>query len=329
LDTFVRAEAANGVPTSTLARSRVHEAFGGAVGVELEGPEQRLARLRSEVTELQQLTEDASQNSSGKELLGADPASVLAELKLLEQRLSGIAQDGPPVWRAGQTATGKYTIPQTLSTRLDRLASGQETLSSAPGQMTYEINHAPSTAALVDSSRVAALEGTVAQIEHRLGVIPSDCPFRNLEDAVDQLQKRVTLLDTAKADAMGRRVHAIIGEVEALLSKKAELQGCRVGPDVDRQVNELYEFCHRWTATSASLPTIVSRLHSLQALHQQSASFASRLDSLEQQQEELTVLLDTTNQAVTELGLGMKENMTIVRDNMRSLEEKIGALALK
>jgi len=131
------------------------------------------------------------------------------------------------------------------------------------------------------------------------------------------------LLDSKRIEAIAHQVHVVMGDVDSMLAKKAELQGSNAGADIDQKVNELYEFCHRWTATSASLPLIVSRLQTLQSLHQQSASFASRLASLETQQDELIKLLETTHVAVQELGRSLHENMTIVKENMRTMEEKM------
>merc|ERR1719197_738724 len=93
--------------------------------------------------------------------------------------------------------------------------------------------------------------------------------------------------------------------------------------DTDGKVNELYEYCHQWNAPSLALPQTVARLRSLQALHQQSASFTARLHALEQQQEELLKLLETTNTAVRGLGEGLQENMATMKDNFANIEAKV------
>eukprot|EP00415_Alexandrium_ostenfeldii_P001363 UN1363 len=133
----------------------------------------------------------------------------------------------------------------------------------------------------------------------------------------------MSLLDPQRLESIRASVHKVMGDLDQALAKKADLMGANADPELDRKVGELYDFCHRWSATAASLPSIVSRLQSLQALHQQSATFASRLTALEQQQDDLVKLLEATNKAVQDLGVGLKENMTIVKDNMRSLEEKM------
>merc|ERR1712100_423084 len=108
---------------------------------------------------------------------------------------------------------------------------------------------------------------------------------------------------------MGQRVTAVMKDVDKMLEKKAQLEDRSRNDEIDQKVAELYDFCHRWNAASASLPHVVARLRSLQVLHQQSASFVTRLQSLEEQQEELMRMLDTTNSAVNELGHGLQENM--------------------
>merc|ERR1711976_348774 len=114
-------------------------------------------------------------------------------------------------------------------------------------------------------------------------------------------------------------------DVEQLLSKKAELDkktGGAVDHDHDKKINELFELCHSWSCTAASLPAVVARLQSLQALHQESESFASRLGALDSQQQDLAKLLDSTNASVGELGKHLKDNMSAIMENMKALEQK-------
>lgn len=317
-----------------------YEAFGATPGSRgFEPPEQRFIRLQAEVAELLRIAEDNSHSdpAAAADLLGADPAAVAAELRVLEQRLGGLARDGPPAWQslpadvAGKVAggpTGPCTMSGSLVNQLHHFTSGGiknnvPSTEQNDGRVTYEISYTPSTGAIADSSKIAALESSIADIEKQLGAIEPTFPFADLQTAVTHLQKRVSVLDTQKIDTIRAGVQKVMGDMDALAAKKAELEGGSTDQNLDKKVNQLYEFCHRWSATAASLPAIVSRLQSLQALHQQSASFASRLLALEQQQDELTKLLEVTNTAVQQLGKGLQENMTIMNDNMRSLEEKL------
>jgi len=331
---------AAGVVGAARPRHTEYEAFGSAPGwARFEPPEQRLARLQAEVAELLALVEGASMQEGGAgaaELLGAEPAALGAELRVLEQRLGSLARSGPSAWQAPTGAeaiggpAGGCAMAGSLVHQLEHLAAcGGEAATAAgasavgDGCVTYEISYSPDAGEIAESANIAALESSIAEIERQLGVLEPNCPFSDLQTAVVQLQQRLSLLDTQKLESIRNGVHKVMGDLEQALAKKAELDGNGADPELDRKVSELYEFCHRWSATSASLPAIVSRLQTLQALHQQSATFASRLTALEQQQDELAKLLDVTSRAVQDLGRGLQENMTIVKDNMRSLEEKI------
>lgn len=315
-----------------------YEALGSTPGLaRLETPEQRLLRLQGEVAELLMLAEGAArQEDSGgaADLWGAEPAAVSEELRVLEQRLGSLASSGSSAWQAGAEAidgpAGRCAMAGSLVSQLERLAAGGASAATASeaavagdGRVTYEINYSPDVGALAESANIAALENSIAEIEKQLGVLEPSCPYSDLQTAVVQLQQKMSLLDPQRLESIRASVHKVMGDLDQALAKKAELMGANADPELDRKVSELYDFCHRWSATAASLPSIVSRLQSLQALHQQSATFAARLAALEQQQDELVKLLETTNKSVQELGVGMKENMTIVKDNMRSLEENM------
>jgi len=338
-DSFAKREAGASASSSSRPRAE-YEALGSAPGLKgFEPPEQRLARLQAEVADLLKFAESPAAQAGGTnaqdaaELLGGEPTSVASDLRVLEQRLSSLARDGPPTWR-GQTPgggagteVGAGPMPQALVARIERLAAagGAAQTTGAEGRLTYEISYSPSPSALADSSRIAALESSIAEIERRIGVLDPASPISDLQTAVSQMQKRLSLLDTNKIDAISRRVHVVMAEVESMLSKKAELLDSGGSDHNDQKVSELYEFCHRWSSTAASLPAIVLRLQSLQGLHHQSASFVSRLAALEQQQDELATLLETTNSAVEEVKRSLQDNMVTVRDNMKTLEEKIKA----
>eukprot|EP00929_Paragymnodinium_shiwhaense_P123440 TRINITY_DN9732_c0_g1_i1.p1 TRINITY_DN9732_c0_g1~~TRINITY_DN9732_c0_g1_i1.p1 ORF type:complete len:390 (-),score=101.55 TRINITY_DN9732_c0_g1_i1:188-1357(-) len=311
-----------------------YESLGSAANAGFfEPPEQKLAKLQVEVTELLKLASAPSKDPvASAELLGGQPADVAEELRVLDQRLTALARDGPAIWkksdaRVADGTPGPMAMPGALISQLEQFAAG---VGGTPnpgveqdGRVTYEIAYAPSASAVADSSKIAALETTVAEIEKQLGMHEHGCPFGDLHTAVAQLQKRVSLLDTGKLDVICQRVKAVMGDVDKMLEKKAELENRSRNDELDQKVNELYEFCHRWNAASAALPHVVARLRSLQVLHQQSASFVTRLQALEEQQEELMRMLETTNSAVHELGVGLQDNMATIRDNMRSLEEKV------
>eukprot|EP00439_Symbiodinium_sp_Y106_P072598 s1089_g13.t1 len=232
-----------------------------------EPPEQRLARLQAEVADLLRLTEaSAEKEAAVAELLGGDPGEMSQELKVLEKRLVALSEGSAP-WRGagGKKARGGYAMPASLISQLDRLASGQASApaSEASGQVTYQINYAPNAASIGEGAKLAAMESTISEIEKQLGVREPISHFPDLQTAVTQLQKRLALLDSPKLEAIAKGVDKVAKEVEQVLAKKAQLEGT-TDKDLDHKVSQLYDFCHRWSATAASLPQIVARLQSLQ-----------------------------------------------------------------
>lgn len=318
-DTFAKKEA-NSAGTGGNSSHRPKREFEAMGSSNFEPPEQRLARLQAEVSELLKYTEK-SKDTGAADILGGDPVAMSTELKVLEQRLAGLAESS---WgrSGGRNQASGYAMPSSLVSQLERLASTGPAAPGSDGQVTSEIHYTPSVASISDGAKLASMESSIAEIEKQLGVLHPSNPFPDLQTAITQLQKRISLLDAQKLETIQKSLDKVLSEVQQVLNKKAELEGT-ADKDLDLKVSQLYDFCHRWSATAASLPLIVARLQSLQALHLQSASFASRLNALEKQQEELARLLETTSEAVQDLHTGLRENISIVKDNMKSLEDKI------
>eukprot|EP00928_Gymnodinium_smaydae_P064882 TRINITY_DN48119_c0_g1_i1.p1 TRINITY_DN48119_c0_g1~~TRINITY_DN48119_c0_g1_i1.p1 ORF type:complete len:383 (-),score=111.76 TRINITY_DN48119_c0_g1_i1:66-1214(-) len=325
-EAFAKREAAGGGRTR-----REFETLGGHHSF-YETPENRLSKLQAEVVELSRAVEMNRLKDGDKaaELLGSHPSDMAAELKVLEQRLVALAKEGNAPWGKGAdkalgSTPGPMAVPGSLMCQLEMFASGGAVAStdSSTKNVTYEINYVPNIRGVVDSTRVAALENSLADIERCLGSAGHGVTCGDLHTAVGELHKRVSLLDANKMEAINQRVKTVMSDVDRLLEKKTELENAARNDEVDQKVSELYSFCHRWHAASSSLPTIVARLRSLQVLHEQSANFSARLTALEGQQDEIMKLLEATNTAVAELGTGLTQNMSIMRDNMKTLEDKM------
>merc|ERR1712032_78164 len=99
----------------------------------------------------------------------------------------------------------------SLLSQLEKLAtaSGTKGVSGGDGRVTYELSYAPSTTAIADSSKIAALESSIADIEKQLGVLDPSCPFTDLQSAVSLLQKRISLLDDKKLESIRNGVDKV------------------------------------------------------------------------------------------------------------------------
>lgn len=294
-----------------------------------ETRDQRCARLQVECLELLRCCESSSMGdlAARTELMGSDPKEIADELRALEKLLR--------VWRKGATASsttavygsgvgGPGAMSDSLAIQLDRLATapGGDLAAKGSGEegmVTWEVNFAPSTIPIIQSSQIAALESSLAEMEKKIGV--TGAKDQDIYHTMTTLHRRMGLLDPQKLESIRTSAGKAKSGFEIAMSSKHLIRG-RDGK-VDQKVKELYDSCHRWTPVAANLPAVVTRMQSLEALHQMSASFTSRLSALEHEQEELVKILEVTNMAVQEMSKGMQDNMGILTQNMDALEQKI------
>jgi len=188
--------------------------------------------------------------------------------------------------------------------------------------MTWEIHYTPSVEVAANGSRLGALESSLAEMTKQIGAFEASSHFSDLQGAMSHVHSRLSLLDTQKLEAIRHGAEKAKCGLDLCLTNKEE---SRKSLDIKTSVavSDLYDHCHLFFSTAASLPATTSRLQSLQWLHQTEASFVSRLSALESQQDELTKLLEVTNGVVREIQVGMKENMSIMQANVATLEARL------
>mmetsp|Transcript_97889 Transcript_97889/g.204140 ORF Transcript_97889/g.204140 Transcript_97889/m.204140 type:complete len:411 (+) Transcript_97889:146-1378(+) len=302
------------------------------MGEKQETLDHRCARLQVECLELLRCCESSSMGDekARRELMAGDTTAIANELRALEKLLRG--------WRKGATATaatveevsgvsGPGAMTETLAGQLDRLASGDtgsKATSSSKGApdeklVSWEVNFAPSTIPIIESSQIATLENSLAEMEKKIGSTGAKEP--DIYPTMVTLHQRMGLLDPQKLESMRTIASKAKTGLEQAIPQKEQLPPRE--PAVDKKVKELYDSCQRWMPVAANLPASVTRMQSLEGFHQLSASFTSRLGALEQEQEELMKVLEVTNMAIADLSRGMQENMIILKENLEALDAKV------
>mmetsp|Transcript_39529 Transcript_39529/g.113770 ORF Transcript_39529/g.113770 Transcript_39529/m.113770 type:complete len:409 (-) Transcript_39529:84-1310(-) len=310
--------------TRVAAALEAQEAKASGVGAPTETPDQRCSRLHVELASVAR-TAEASSPEVATELLGADPKVVLAELRVMEQKLRA--------WRkvVGNShvdqATGIGAMRATVGDVLDRLTTGGRDVAEGKvaltgNEMTWELNYVPSVEVAANGSRLAALESSLAEMTKKIGSFEASSHFADLQSAMAHVHSRLALLDSQKLEAIRNGAEkAKLGLDTCLANKQEKTKSLDIV--TNEEVCSLHDHCHRFFSTAGSLPAIVSRLQSLQSLHQMEASFVSRLAALESQQDEMTKLLEVTNSAVRDMQVGMKENMATMQANIKTLEARL------
>ncbi len=63
----------------------------------------------------------------------------------------------------------------------------------------------------------------------------------------------------------------------------------------------MFDMLSKWDATNQQLPSIVARLKSLKALHEEAAAFSHTVHELEAQQEEMKKLLKSDSELLKQV----------------------------
>eukprot|EP00919_Chromeraceae_sp_WS-2016_P056155 GHVR01133320.1.p1 GENE.GHVR01133320.1~~GHVR01133320.1.p1 ORF type:complete len:437 (-),score=135.39 GHVR01133320.1:357-1667(-) len=326
-----------------------------------ETPIQRLTRLQNEVDEFllllstkQSLNIDISQDTD------TDPLVVHQELNTLREQINILLTDKrldseiPQIYPTSGQRTVSSTLLKKLEKSMDMIRSGgcdnkhntttatttdnnKDTKGKDDGSVVYELYYTPSAQNSLDMSRLVGLESRLAHLEEQVGTgAASRLPFPDVVGGVSEISERLSLLDSNKLDAIGRRVQALLTEIDVLLQQKKALEesGMHLSAsgltgDEEQKICDMYELTHRWQGVSASLPAVVGRLKSLKALHQQSGLFANKINVLESQQDDLAKLLKTTADAVSGLSTGAAENVQKMKDTAVGIDKRIQALIAK
>lgn len=288
--------------------------------------DQRCSRLQVECMELLKCCESASLGDAATraDLIGADPVEVASELRALEKTLRNWKKITPGAAEEGKTSSGgPGALHKSLVEKLDELAGSTE-VSAVPnvdGQVTWELNYVPSTIPIIVSARLGALDSRIAALENKIGAASSTAETANeLYNNMLNLHRRIGLLDTQRLDSLRVIAAKAKSGLEQAAPHKQELQTDKA---CAQKVKELYSGCHRWLPAASSLPNVVSRMQSLESLHQAKSSFTLRLAALESEQDEVIKMMEFTAMAVQEMFKGMQENMLVFKENMDKLEAKL------
>eukprot|EP00397_Hematodinium_sp_SG-2012_P031018 GEMP01032892.1.p1 GENE.GEMP01032892.1~~GEMP01032892.1.p1 ORF type:complete len:372 (+),score=72.35 GEMP01032892.1:61-1176(+) len=281
-----------------------------------ETPEQRLIRLQGETSDFIEFL--AAREESREE--GENHKEMKQELEVLERQLHEILPDEKVKKSLKEAETGMSTQNITFNSLLTQMKQLSKPSGSkdATSDITYELYCKPATQQSVEYTQIASIENKIAALENQLGNTTL-MPYENIASALNEVQHRLATFDRAKIEAINKRITVLMQDIDNVLKKKTELDG---GND-DEKINELYEMCHQWQASSTVLPGVLARMRALKVIHEQSGSFASRLTVLEQQQSETQKMLETCTTALQQVQKSMSSNIATMQQNMETLQARI------
>lgn len=241
----------------------------------VETPLQRLARLRMEVSELEQDFKNSASvgtdEGSNSMQLGSDVLQDLAS------RLAAITNANSSV----STRSVQSDLTNLVSRELERLQllrtqkrSDGDTEESGTG-VTYELYPAGN-----DSGSTSVLEERMSHIENMLGVASSASSSTNgtILDRLRNVEQMAKSVDLTSLDAAAARAKLIRTDLEAVAKHRSKLP---LPPEDSKTITFLHEQMLSLSGLSNDLPTIVTRLTDLAHLHTHASDFATRLVGIE------------------------------------------------
>jgi len=295
---------------------------------------QKFNRLQYEITTFAEEISSRKAKEGQAEEKSASSSSLFKEIKLLQQQLVDLLKEeqtarliDPKLDVKQQSETVQNVMSEKLLQQISSLVSHANTSGKpdkpqegAQGSLTYELFYTPQHNKMKELSKAADLEKRIAQLEQLVG--QKNTPTNPLSETVAQLKDKIGVISTPEnIESLQKSLKVMGQEIDSVLEKKKNFSV--VAPAVNEQkINDLYDLTNRWDVTAQQLPSIVQRLQSLRALHEQSASFVNTVAQLESQQEEISSLLKFNNELSTKLDSNFSANMQTIKSNVSSLEAR-------
>eukprot|EP00903_Cladosiphon_okamuranus_P021395 g19665.t1 len=280
-----------------------------------------------------------------KHILSSSPAAG-QDQEALQQRLS----------------EGVVKALESLRERAD--GSAKETTSGAPalteaaaaaaspggaGSVTYELflaeaadarrrfGASPSAGAEGGISgaeaRIAALEkalGGMGEAGANPGFVGKGGEAAPLTELVSALEKRVSMLEPGRLDAVRQKAQLAKAELDSLAKSRSSSGTGSSSSSASRakKVEEAFAILETWQEVAVGLPALVDRLRALETLHLASASFAQRLEQVETGQTELEGVLKSTKESLDATLQSSIENVSIVTENVQALDRRLAGVGI-
>ncbi|KAJ2524530.1 hypothetical protein GGI11_000753 [Coemansia sp. RSA 2049] len=325
-----------------------------------ETPEQRLRRLVYETQELeQQLAANATDSSvaSSKQNVALMElvAGLNADLAQLSDKTRSAGSGLVPqaLWQRLEAAAlaGDDGDKMEVDEARDAVEGGTH------GEMRTRSRNT-GTASTDAEEGVGQMEARIAALERTLGAahsLPKDPSVGHaLVDTVSRLRKQIEILaDPHRVDAIHRRVKQALVDMDRLEAvANAQTQGTKstalggadgakgssstdtagasgaqtIDPAVARRVEETYEKLVGIDSFIELVPATARRLQSLAKLHAQASDVVARIGGIESEQQSIGEELGIIKDIAAGLKTSMADNATVLKDNMRHLDTRIGSL---
>jgi hypothetical protein len=288
-----------------------------------ESPLEKLARLQSEVTALENELQTTAADS-GREfdeqvvqlatdlkarLVTASSTQVAEQdelTRMISQQLQQMQKDEKPETRSTMTTAGDV-IPNT--------------------GLVYELYGNTTNPTTLLEERLLKLErllGNSQQSQFFLSGASTKGGISNksLMNRMEDMEELVATVDAATLEQAATKAKIIRADLEAASKARNKLTATYKKED-SKMIQQLYQQMVDLEGLSSYLPSLVDRLQQLSSLHRQSATFGTRLDELEREATQLEATVGQLETGMTKLQETMVQNITTMEANLQKLDDKL------
>lgn len=302
-----------------------------------ESPYEKFQRLKHEVETF--VSEMENLASSNKKLHSESTSyyrDMLKQSQQLEQQLNDLKERNhilPEVLSidekepsASQVLLSAETVHQELGILFENQQNERPYTSNSLNALTKSSEEQDRE----DMSKILKLEKRLALLEKLVGNGDEPLPVDStkisysIEGALSSLEKKLNMLDPFFLQSLESRVKFISKELDSISSS----ENLGIGFNSEK-VDRLYQKVRKWDELAMQVPMIVSRLQTLKIVHDEAIYFAGTVTKLKEQQEELMELLHGNADVLENFNQNFSENLAIINNNMKSLQERIRNLEKK
>lgn len=292
-----------------------------AAGGGTESPLEKLARLQSEVTALEQELHTTAADSGR-----AFDEQVVQIASDLKTRLAAASSQ-----KVAEQDELTKMIRQQLQSLQTTSADGQTSESKVPGDV-------PSSGVVYElygntgENPTTSLEGRLLKLERLLGSPQSEMLLsskgasggqtKSLLNRLEDMETLVATVDATTLEQTATKAKVIRADLEAASKARNKLTATYKKED-SKMIQQLYQQMVDLEGLSGYLPSLVDRLNQLSGLHQQSATFGTRLEELERGATQVEASVGQLETGITKLQETMVQNISTMEANLQKLDEKL------
>lgn len=188
---------------------------------------------------------------------------------------------------------------------------------------------------LAQSARVAELDQRLHTLEKAIGAKPEKLSrlvgvlnVNNLIEGVQQLATRAALLQPTQLDLVEARLQNLAVKMDAIGAR-----GPADGPvdsaeaqSKEHKMKELYEIAKRTEPIAQTLPDVLSRMQTLEALHKYANNFSKLMTDLEANQASITNGIGNNKKLLQQVQAAFAENLENVNQEVAKLDARLKTL---